>query len=40
MYGRKWGASAKTHAELNRICLKDLRELGRKLEQYEAKGFE
>ena len=23
MYGRKWGASAKTHALLNRICLKD-----------------
>ena len=28
--------SAKTHAELNRICLKDLKELGRKLEEYQA----
>ena len=38
MYGRKRRASAKTsaHAGLNRICLKDLRELCRKLEQYEA----
>ena len=36
MYDRKRGASVKTHALLNRICLKDLRELGRRLEQYEA----
>ena len=36
MFDRRQDASEQTLAELRCICLRDLRELGGKLEQYEA----